>query len=232
MTCLLQRLDSGDQEAVWNDSVCRFISGDALLVNSYGAPRRPSESQPKWSASECGFLKGFSTLGILRPRTLNTSMRQPKHWSCILTNLSPCQTTMASQEVQAVLSTVWDGRSRDLRYRQRQFLSLHRWIVDHSNEIQLAICRDDKVSECETRFVIAAALTDIRTAYDSLDLKEELKDEYSIKRNEANEGRRVPDELVYLTLEKYTIFYCLVNVLAACLAAGSCCLIEVWPCIH
>ena len=139
---------------------------------------------------------------------------------------------MASQEVQAVLSAVWDGRSRDLRYRQRQFLSLHHWIVDHTDEIQLAICRDDKVPESEARFVIAAALTDIRTAYDSLDLKEELKEEYSIKRNQANEGRRVPDELVYLTLEKYTIFYCLVNVLTACLAAGSCCLIEVRRCVH
>ncbi len=134
---------------------------------------------------------------------------------------------MTSSEIQTVLSAVRDGRSRDLRYRQRQLSSLHRWIVENSGELQQAICRDDTLSDSEARFVVAAALVDIRTVYDSLDLKKELKAEYSIKRNQANEGRRLPEELVYLTLEKYTILYSLVNVLSACIAAGSCCLIEV-----
>lgn len=134
---------------------------------------------------------------------------------------------MSSLEIQTVLSAVCDGRSRDLRYRQRQLLSLHHWVVENSAELQQAICRDDRLSDYEARFVVAAALVDIRTAYESLDLKKELTAEYSIKRNQANEGRRVPEELVYLTLEKYTILYCLVSALSACIAAGSCCLIEV-----
>ena len=134
---------------------------------------------------------------------------------------------MDSATASNFISALSDRHTRDLRYRQRQFISLHKWISKQSADLETAISADDGLSHSEARFIIALALKELRQAYDSLDLKQELEIEYRIKKGKDNEARRLPEELVYVIPETFTLFYSVVSVICACLAAGSGCLVEV-----
>jgi hypothetical protein len=135
---------------------------------------------------------------------------------------------MPSAEVNLVLSTVVDGRAKDLRFRQRQLVSLQQWIVRHTSELEIALNKDSPSHfKNEARFLIARTLLEIKRHYDPLDLKQELKDEYRIMQNRNSvRGYRV-EELIYLLPETHTLFFSVLSALAASIAAGSCCLIEV-----
>jgi aldehyde dehydrogenase (NAD+) len=134
---------------------------------------------------------------------------------------------MASFEVDTVLSTVIDGRTKDLRYRQRQFISLHQWIASHVVEIKSALRRDDHLSEIEAQFIVSLTLQELRGYYNALDLRSTLTEEYSVKNGRNNPGGGVPVDLVYILPEKFSFFYSVMCALCACIAAGSCCIIEV-----
>jgi aldehyde dehydrogenase (NAD+) len=134
---------------------------------------------------------------------------------------------MTSSELRSILTIGADGRTRDLRYRQRQFISLHNWITRNTEEIEVAAQKDDKLSKQEAQWLVASLLTDLRSKYDSLDLKKEVTAEYSVKYSQDYPARRVPHEIGYVIPEKYTLFLSAVYVLCSCLTAGSCCLVEV-----
>lgn len=134
---------------------------------------------------------------------------------------------MALDEIKDVLSTAQDGRTKDLRYRQRQFLSLHQWIVSHRTEIETAVRKDDHCSDSEARFVLALTLKDLRRHYDLLDLKNTLEEEYRVKAGRNNAGGSFPEDVIYIIPEKFTLFYSAMSALFAGIAAGSCCVIEV-----
>ena len=134
---------------------------------------------------------------------------------------------MSSLIESNVLSAVADRRATDLRYRQRQLNSLHRWVGQHITELKHAIRKDDDLREAEAQLVIALALDELRRNYDSLDLKKELEIEYKINKGQDNEGRRLAEELVYVIPENFTAFFGLLSALCTCITAGSCCIIEV-----
>ena len=129
--------------------------------------------------------------------------------------------------LNVVLSTVQDGRTRDMRYKQRQFQSLHSWIVTHASEIRAAVQQDDRFTESETQFLLTETLNMLRYFYDSLDLKKELANEYSVKYGRGNEARRVPEDVTYVIPETRAVFFNVMSIICACIAAGSCCLSEV-----
>ena len=134
---------------------------------------------------------------------------------------------MTPSELRSILTTGADGKTRDLRYRQRQFISLHNWITRNAEEIEAAAQKDDKLSKQEAQLFVASLLADLRSKYDSLDLKKEVATEYSVKDSQDNPARRIPHGIVYVIPEKYTLFLSVVCVLCTCLSAGSCCLVEV-----
>lgn len=139
---------------------------------------------------------------------------------------------MTSAEIRGILSTVQDGRTKDVRYRQRQFLSLHQWIDSHRPEIEVAVRKDDHCTDIEARFVLALTLQDLRRHYDGLDLKNALEEEYRVKYGRNNPGGSIPEDVVYIIPEKFTLFYSVMSALFAGIAAGSCCIIEVINQIH
>jgi hypothetical protein len=130
-------------------------------------------------------------------------------------------------EISDILSTVSEGRSKDLRYRQRQLLSLRGWIDTHATEIAGALAADDSLSPSEAQFVLSAILNELRHHYDSLDLQQELAVEYSIKKGKENPGRRVAEDLVYLVPARSSLVFSVLGVLCASIAAGSCFIVEV-----
>ena len=135
---------------------------------------------------------------------------------------------MRDESIKLVLSTADDGRTKDLRYRQRQFQSLHSWITGHTTEIDAALREfDGGMLENELRYLLTNTLSQLRRSYDSLDLKKDLAAEYSIKYGHDNQARRVPHLLIYVVPESHLLFFNVLNVLYACIAAGSCCVVEV-----
>jgi aldehyde dehydrogenase (NAD+) len=134
---------------------------------------------------------------------------------------------MSTSITTGVLSAVADRRTKDLRYRQRQLLSLHRWISKNLTELESAIRADDGLSSTETQFVIALALDELRRSYDSLDLKKELDIEFRIKNGQDNTERMLPEDIVYVIPDNFTLFYSVMSALCTAIAAGSCCVIEV-----
>lgn len=126
-----------------------------------------------------------------------------------------------------ILSAVADRRTRDLRFRQRQLISLHDWITKNVPALEVAISTDDGISIAEAQIVIGLALHDLKKNYESLDLKKELDVEFRIKNGRNNEDRRLPQEIVYVIPSSYTLFHGVMSALCASVAAGSCCVIEV-----
>lgn len=134
---------------------------------------------------------------------------------------------MSTENTQLVLSTTQDGRTKDLRYRQRQFRALHEWMSRHPSEIQAALQKDDGLSELEAQFLFTLLSNKLREFYDSLDLKTELANEYSIKAGRDNAERMVSEDLTYVIPAKWALIFNVFSVLYACMAAGSCCVVEV-----
>ena len=131
------------------------------------------------------------------------------------------ESEMASAEVKLVLSTVSDGRARDLRFRQNQFHSLHRWITTHAGSIEAAARNDDRVSDLQTKFMVSLTLRDLKKNYEELNLKQALQAEYSVKNGRNNAYGSIPEDLIYIIPERYTPFYSVLTALFACIAAGS-----------
>ena len=125
------------------------------------------------------------------------------------------------------LSTVADRRTTNLRFRQHQLLFLRTWIDAHIPDLEAALKVDEGMSKAEAQLIIAMGLDDLRRNYDSLDLKSELDIEFRLRNNRENTERTVAEELVYVIPDRYTLFYSVMSSLCACIAAGSCCTVEV-----
>ncbi|OQV00734.1 hypothetical protein CLAIMM_06193 [Cladophialophora immunda] len=132
----------------------------------------------------------------------------------------------SAETVDLVLSTIQDGRTRDLRYRQRQLRSLHAWITGHVADIETGVQKTDHLSRPETRLLTILSLSRLREVYDALDLKTELADEYRIKNGQDHAGRQVPEELTYVVPERRLLFYNIMSILYVCIAAGSSVIVE------
>ena len=134
---------------------------------------------------------------------------------------------MSVSITSGVFSAVADRRTWHLRFRQRQLISLHRWISKNLVELESATCADDGLSDTEAQFVIGLSLDELRRSYDNLDLKKELDIEFRIKNGRQNEERRLPEEIVYVIPDNFTLLYSVTSALCASVAAGACCIVEV-----
>ncbi|KAK5050465.1 hypothetical protein LTR84_003746 [Exophiala bonariae] len=133
---------------------------------------------------------------------------------------------MAFDAITVIRSTAQDGRTRDLRYKQRQLRSLHEWVSSHSAAIEVAVQQDYNFSVAEAQCLMSQTLNEARIFYDQLDLQRDLNNEYRLRNGQSNEARRVSVGLTYVIPEKWGLFFNAMSVLYACIAAGSCCVIE------
>jgi aldehyde dehydrogenase (NAD+) len=134
---------------------------------------------------------------------------------------------MRTEDIARVWSAAVDGRSRDLRYRQRQLRCLKEWVTRRANEATQAIRQDLDCTKREAEYILARTLGELREHYDKLNLQEELQIEYSIKKSRTCAERRVAVGIAYIIPEKTTLFYSVLSALYAAIEAGNCCIIEV-----
>jgi hypothetical protein len=120
-----------------------------------------------------------------------------------------------------------DGRLADLRYRQNQLQSLHSNLVSNSSKLLLTLGRADNLTQPEAHYVMAQALQEVRSHYDALDLKKELKKEFRIRNGESDKNRTMAFPVAYLIPQKYMRIFSIVSVLSCAIEAGTCLVIEV-----
>jgi acyl-CoA reductase-like NAD-dependent aldehyde dehydrogenase len=142
--------------------------------------------------------------------------------------LSTSLSNMATPELfPRILAAEIDGRMHNIRYRQTQFHRLQSALAQHIEEIRDAIGEDSGHSSEEIYAEMCLALDEIRAHYTSLNLDKDLQEEYSIAHGKnRREGRRGAG-IVYIIPIDHTLFYSVISVLTAALAAGNCIILEV-----
>lgn len=136
---------------------------------------------------------------------------------------------MASQDptIQRVRAAITDGRTANIRYRQKELQNLHAALTENADPIADAISKDTGATTAEVEAELFLTLDSLREFYDGLDFKKELKDEFAVVNGEDNVARRVGVGLVVVRPTSHTRLYSVVAPICAAVAAGNCVLLEV-----
>lgn len=129
--------------------------------------------------------------------------------------------------LSTVLRTCLDRGVRDLRYRQQQLTSLHKWLVENAGAISTAARNDRSWTSEEAQIVTTMTLDEVRKHYDSLNLSQELNEEYRITHGKDSIYGRVPYGIAYIVPQKSFLLFSTISALCAAITAGNCCLIQV-----
>ncbi|KIW62194.1 hypothetical protein PV04_10392 [Phialophora macrospora] len=118
-----------------------------------------------------------------------------------------------------------EGRSQSLRLRQALFHSLHAALTSSESAIKQAIVADTGNSDADIALEYSLVLSELRTQYESLDLKTEVTIAHSLENptGTTNVG------IVYVIPEQRNLFYSILSPLCAALAAGNCVILELPP---
>lgn len=116
-----------------------------------------------------------------------------------------------------------EGRAQSLRLRQSLFHSLHHALTTSERAIKSAIVAESGDSDTDIALEYSLALSELRTHYDSLDLKAEVKLAHSLEDPTGTTGVGI----IYIVPAQQNLFYSVVSPLCAALAAGNCVVLEV-----
>jgi acyl-CoA reductase-like NAD-dependent aldehyde dehydrogenase len=120
-----------------------------------------------------------------------------------------------------------DGRAHNIRYRQSQFHRLQSALVQHIDQIKIALQTDSGNAVEEVQAEICLALQEVRTHYLSLNLEEDLEKEYRVAKGRDNAEALRGTGIVYIIPGTHTMFFSVLSALGAALAAGNCIILEV-----
>jgi aldehyde dehydrogenase (NAD+) len=138
---------------------------------------------------------------------------------------SPITPDVAIANLQATALTT---RCHNVFFRQKQLKSLHDTLRNNTSSIKDAIKRDSRVSDAEASTEVALALDVVKSHYDSIDSKDELKKEYRISNGANASDSRHPWGVVYIEPQQdHTPLLSTVLALSAALSAGNCVALKV-----
>ncbi|KNG82005.1 aldehyde dehydrogenase PutA [Aspergillus nomiae NRRL 13137] len=129
-------------------------------------------------------------------------------------------------QFSAIIAGNIDGRTDNIRYRQRQFHRLQASILTHLAELKEAISQDSGHSVEEVQTEVCLALKEIRSHYSGLSLEKSVQLEYRVARGEDHLNRKKGAGIVYIIPTTHTTFYSVIAALSAALAAGNCIVLE------
>jgi aldehyde dehydrogenase (NAD+) len=138
---------------------------------------------------------------------------------------SPITPDVAIANLQATALT---ARCHNVFFRQKQLKSLHDTLRNNTSSTKDAIKRDSRVSDAEASTEVTLALDVVKTHYDSIDAKEELKKEYRISNGTNACDSRYPWGVVYIEPQRdHTPLFSVIVALSAALTAGNCVALKV-----
>ncbi|KAJ5372047.1 aldehyde dehydrogenase PutA [Penicillium concentricum] len=130
------------------------------------------------------------------------------------------------QLAQIVAGSI-DGRTGNIRYRQKEFHRLQNSILENLNEFKQAITDDSGNTPEEVQMEVTLALKEIHTHYASLDVARNLEVEYRIANGKDNRDQKRGAGIVYVIPSQHTLFYSVIAALSAALAAGNSFVVEI-----
>jgi acyl-CoA reductase-like NAD-dependent aldehyde dehydrogenase len=116
-----------------------------------------------------------------------------------------------------------EGRAQSVRLRQKLFHSLHSTIKASEKAIKRAIQADTGYSDHDVNIEYSLTISELRTHYESLDLRRELDSQKAVENLDATTSVGV----VYIIPARGNLLYSVVSALTAALAAGNCIVLEV-----
>jgi acyl-CoA reductase-like NAD-dependent aldehyde dehydrogenase len=136
---------------------------------------------------------------------------------------------MASPEssIQRLRAAITDGRTANIRYRQKELQSLHSALAEHLDALAAAISEDTGVTSAEVEAELFLTMNCLRHSYDSLDFAKENKEEFLISNGKDNVERRIGVGLVAIRPTFHTRLFSVLSPICTAIAAGNCVLIEV-----
>lgn len=133
--------------------------------------------------------------------------------------------------IELLRPAIVDGRTDNVRYRQKELHSLHSTLSSHAEAIISAITADldssSKRPEAYTEYYLA--LNSVKELYNRLDFGQSMRNEYLIAKGVDNPSRRVGKGLVVIRPTTHTRFYSIICPLATAIAAGNCNCLNVRP---
>jgi len=132
-----------------------------------------------------------------------------------------------SSSFSRVASAATDGRLENVFWRQKELQSLYKALLQNSTPLQEAIYEDNRSSRTEAKIEYYRALHVLKRRYLELQPDALRKAEYRIANGEDAADARRPCGLVYIVPTTHTMFYSVVTTLAAAIAGGNCCILEV-----
>ena len=134
---------------------------------------------------------------------------------------------MTTQPFSRIQIAQLEGRPQSVRLRQSLFHALHIALTASEGPIKRAIAADSGCSDADAAFEYSLALSELRTHYDSLDLKTEIEFAHALE----NPKGTTTLGIVYVIPTQRNLFYSVLSPLCAAVAGGNCVVLEVRPTI-
>lgn len=136
---------------------------------------------------------------------------------------------MASPEptIQRLRAAITDGRTANIRYRQKELQNLHNVLTENADALATAISQDTGATSAEVEAELFLTMDSLGHFYDSLDFEKEIKEEYLVTNGKDNLGRRIGVGLVAIRPTVHTRLFSVLSPICAAIAAGNCMLLEV-----
>jgi acyl-CoA reductase-like NAD-dependent aldehyde dehydrogenase len=136
--------------------------------------------------------------------------------------------TSSDPSIARLQAAVLDGRTANIRYRQDQFQKLFKILSENADTLAEAIAKDNSATAAEVEVELFLTLDSVRHFYDGFNFERELKEEYSLKNGEDNEGRRIGVGIVLVRPTIHTRLYSVLTPTCAAIAAWNCVLLDVY----
>ena len=140
--------------------------------------------------------------------------------------------TSPESTVQRLRAAIIDGRTANVRYRQKELQALHTALIENADALATAISQDTGATSAEVEAELFLTTDCLRHAYDSLDFGKELKEEFLVSNGEDNTGRRIGVGLVAIRPTFHTRLFSVLSPICGAIAAGNCVLLEVSIYLH
>jgi acyl-CoA reductase-like NAD-dependent aldehyde dehydrogenase len=148
-----------------------------------------------------------------------------------LSDSSPLTLQMSSSDLEQLRAAAIDGRTNNVRFRQKELHALSAALQKSVGDVLSAISEDaggsSQVPSPDVQAEYYLAMDGLKRLYGSLNFQQSLKDEYLIAHGADNTARRVSKGIVVIRPTRHARFYSVVCTLATAITAGNCVVLEV-----
>jgi acyl-CoA reductase-like NAD-dependent aldehyde dehydrogenase len=145
----------------------------------------------------------------------------------LLSDISSLTLQMSSSDLEQLRAAAIDGRTNNVRFRQKELHALNAAFQKSVGDILSAISEDAGGPSPDVQVEYYLAMDALKRLYGSLNFQQSMNDEYLIANGADNTARRVSKGIVAIRPTRHARFYSVVCTLATAITAGNCVVLEV-----